>query len=435
MIKKMKRLFFSVSLLAAGAFLYPNNCYAQKDDFTLTIIRTPTEDIEILQRTKPVENYTPKVPEFVIKAKNSAFMLAIGGQINPIVGWDLGNDLYSVSNVNFIPSSIPVPAMKGNKAEFFNNPLHSALDFHIVGMPGSANQVVGYIKFQFNGANRNVSINKVYLTYRGFSAGLISTLFKDGASIPNTIDTQGPNGAVSTNSYQVGYYSNSYNGWSFGISIEKPTFNMYSGVYKGNDYPDLDGKQEYGNASQPVPDIPAFVQYQFSANNRIRLSAIMRSFAYRDLYHDKTRNTTGWGVQLSGNIQPCKQILLFYQGTYGQGIGQYIQDTQGLELSYIPKNRKPGYMKATPMMGWLGGINIMPSDNIVIGGMFSQARVWDSSHYFTDYKYGLYAAGNVFYKITPYLQYGVEYVWGKHATFSHSHAIDNRIQTTLIFSL
>ena len=77
MIKKMKRVFLLVSLIAAASFLYSTECKAQKDDFTLTIIRTPTEDIEILQRTKPIENYTPKVPEFVIKAKNSAFMLAV----------------------------------------------------------------------------------------------------------------------------------------------------------------------------------------------------------------------------------------------------------------------------------------------------------------------------------------------------------------------
>ena len=91
-------------------------------------------------------------------------------------------------------------------------------------------------------------------------------------------------------------------------------------------------------------------------------------------------------------------------------------------------------MEASEMFGWLLGIRYKFSDKICSNIMFSQARIWDSSPYYSDYRYGLYAAGNIFYNINSYLQYGIEYIWGKHSEFSHESSTDNRIQTTLKFS-
>ena len=431
----MRRVLLFIGIVALSLIGVTKPVCAQESVFSASIIRITEIDYQVLESTKPNAPYTPQVPQFALKAKNGDFIMAIGGFINPILGWDIGNDLYSVSNVNFIPSNIPVPAAKGNKSEFFIDPLHSALDFHVVGLPGTKNQIVGYIKMKFHGQHSAVSISNVYLMYRGFTAGRINTLFQDGAAMPTTIDTQGPNGAVSVHSYQLSYTSNSFNGFNFGVSLELPTFDKYNGVYKGKDYPDLDETQFYGSASQPVPDIPVYAQYLWSKYNRVRVSGILRNFRYRDIVNDQTRNVFGWGVQLSGNLQPCKPLVLYYQATYGQGIGNYIQDLNGLELSYVPKDHQPGKMKASPMMGWLFGAGVKLSPNVSMNAMFSQARVWQTSTYFPDYKYGLYAAGNLFYDITAYLKCGVEYVWGKHAEFGGLSATDNRIQSVIRFSL
>ncbi len=431
----MKRLLFGFSLIVTFINLFPQVIFSQNENFPVVIIKTPLADIEILEDTKPKENYTPQVPQFILKSREGSFIMAIGGRINPIIGWDLGNDLYDVSGIGFVTSSIPIPAAKGNKSVFFSDPLHSALDFHVVGLPGNDNQIAGYIKLQFNAPHKTVAINKVYLMYRGFTVGQANSLFQDGASNPVTIDPQGPNGEVSVTNYIIGYNSKSYGGFSFGISLEKPTFNQYYGIYQGKDYPDFDGQQLYANASQPVPDVPAYLQYQWSENNRVRLSGIVRNFRYVDLKVDKTKDVFGWGLQLSGNIQPFKPLILYYQGTYGQGIGNYINDLAGHPLSYIPKDDEPGEMKASPMLGWLFGASYKFTPKLVSNAMFSQARVWNSSNYYSDYKYGLYAAANVFYHITPYLKCGVEYIWGKHANFDHKSAVDNRLQTTIAFSL
>ena len=153
-----------------------------------------------------------------------------------------------------------------------------------------------------------------------------------------------------------------------------------------------------------------------------------------DIVRDKTHLEVGWGVQLSGNIQPTKPLVLYYQCTYGQGIGNYIKDLNGLTLAYIPKDSEPGKMTTTPMMGFLLGATYSFSPKIDCGIMYSQARVWDSGTYYPSYRYGQYAAVNMLYKITSYLKYGVEYIWGQHATFGDK-ACNTRIQTTLQLSL
>ena len=52
-----------------------------------------------------------------------------------------------------------------------------------------------------------------------------------------------------------------------------------------------------------------------------------------------------------------------------------------------------------------------------------------------NYKYGFYAAGNVFYNISSYLQVGVEYLYGRRGTWNAGSALDNRLQMQIMFTL
>ena len=252
--------------------------------------------------------------------------------------------------------------------------------------------------------------------------------------MPETIDPQGANGAIDVHSYQVSYQKKFDCGIKLGVSLELPTFDKYPGAYYGKDYPSLKGVQFYDDATQPVPDIPAYIEYRGKGMNRVRVSGIMRNFFYRDDKADKTNSVVGWGVQLSGNLQPINPLTFYYQCSYGHGIANYIQDTNGLPLSYIPKNSQPGKMTATPMMGWLAGFSYRFDNDVRILGVYSQARVWDCGDYDPDYKMGQYVAGNVFIPIKEYLQLGVEYLWGKHSEFGGKSAHLSRIQTMLRLS-
>ncbi len=91
------------------------------------------------------------------------------------------------------------------------------------------------------------------------------------------------------------------------------------------------------DVAQLCPDIPVWVEYSWSKWNRIRLSGIYRhSISYRDLLNDRLRGASGWGVMLSGNVQPAKPVILYYQIAYGEG-------HRGLSAGYSWKTSLAGY--------------------------------------------------------------------------------------------
>lgn len=220
-----------------------------------------------------------------------------------------------------------------------------------------------------------------------------------------------------------------------------PSYYTSNGYYRGKDHPKFDGQQVLNdNAEEMFPDIPAWVEYSWSQWNRVRLSGLLRHYAYRDLVAGKRRGVMGWGAMLSGNIQPVKPVIFYYQFAYGKGIGAYLQDIAGKPISFVPDDETPGKMKASPMMGANIGVSINPTSKLQFNAMFSESRIWDVRDYCNalpesqNYKYALYGAVNCFYNITSYLQVGIEYLYGRRVTWNKGGANDSRIQTQLAFT-
>ena len=400
----------------------------------------------ILIKARPRRDETPK---FALRTRDNSFVLSIGGKVNPIMGYDLGNDLYNAPDggISFVTGDIPVPAQAGHKSAFFINPLNGYLDFTVVGFGGTSNQLSAYFKIGTNGVNHSMVLKRAYVTWRNVTVGENETLLSDDDAVsPPTIDPQGPCGDVSTTAYQVAYRSPSYNGFRFAAGVEMPTFYSSEGYYRGKDYRhDFYGIKVTDEASQTIPDIPAWIEYEGSENNRVRVSGIVRNFVYRDLIASKTRHLMGWGVQLSGNFSFWKPLVFDFQGVYGKGIGNYLQDLAGRPLSFTPDNIEVGRMTANPMMGLVFGASYNVSDKLQFNAVGSYSRIWDVGAYAdvddangvagsANYRYSVYAAANCFYSFTPYLKLGIEYLYGHRETYSMGCASDNRIQTQISFT-
>ncbi|MBO4955415.1 MAG: hypothetical protein J6C77_03320 [Muribaculaceae bacterium] len=406
--------------------------------------RVTPEVATILKANRAPEVQPVQTPVFNIATANKNFILTIGGQVNVITGFDIGNNLYKQSDagISFVTSAIPVPATSGHKGDYYINPLNGFVDFQVVGLAGTDNEISGYIKLGTNGINSSVSMQRAYLTYRRFTAGMKLTLFQDAyACQPPTIDPEGPSGCVSTVAYEIGYTSKSYNGFRFAAALDMPSYYNSNGYYRGKDYPEFDDKQVLNdNAEELMPDIPMWVEYSSEGGNRVRLSGIVRRFSYRDLVAGKKRSVMGWGAMISGNLYPSSKFTLYYQAAYGKGIGAYLQDIAGKPISFVPDNENPGKLKASPMMGLNIGVSYNPTKKLQFNAMFSESRIWDVAEYCNalpegqNYKYALYGAVNCFYNITPYLQTGIEYLWGRRKTWNIGGANDSRIQAQIAFS-
>lgn len=82
--------------------------------------RTDAAVKEILNRHRPAENKAIPAPSFALKTKNNKFIMTIGGNINLIFGYDIGNNLYRQpgAGISFVTSAIPVPELKGHATIF-----------------------------------------------------------------------------------------------------------------------------------------------------------------------------------------------------------------------------------------------------------------------------------------------------------------------------
>lgn len=451
---KIKRFWHLAALTALCAMPAAAQETGGDDDVvfesgTIEFVRVTPQVREILEKGRPVEPNSIPTPRFAIRTRDNSFVLSIGGKINPILGYDIGNDLYNSNGVgsNFVTGDIPVPPQPGHKGAFFINPLNAFVDFTVVGLGGTDNQVTGYVKIGMNGASHTALLKRAYVTWRGITAGETATLMADGlAQQPPTIDPQGPCGDVSGTAYQLAYKSPSFGGFSFAVGLEMPTFYSSNGFYRGKDYRhDYFGVKVTDEATQLVPDIPMWIQYQASEQNRIRLSGLLRNFAYRDLISGSTRNLLGWGAMLSGNFSFWKPLTFNFQAVYGEGIANYIQDISGRRLSFTPDDDNLGKMTANPMMGLVFGASYNATSRLQFNVVGSYSRIWNVGDYAVvddqngvagsdNYRYGAYVAANCFYSITSYLQCGVEYLYGRHETYGLGGANDSRVQTQLSFT-
>lgn len=410
---------------------------------SIVLVRTGAVEKSILERGRPRGPREIPTPKFVVKTRDNSFLLTIGGKINVIAGADLGNNLYNTDGggLSFATQAIPVPAREGHKADYFINPLKSQIDFQVVGFGNTDNQLTAYLRICAHDKDAHLKLSRAYIQWRGFLAGQQSTVMQDGMDGANMLEPHGPSGAIDNAPFQLSYHSPLISGFSFAAALEVPSWNSSDGVYRGKDYPTFDGKQvaDYADAEQMVPDIPLYVQYE-SGNNKIRLTGLLRDFTYRDLVTNRRRHTTGWAVALMGKLQPASRLAIYYQMIYGAGIGSYMADISGLPISYIPESTCPGRMKATPMMGYNLGVTVDLGKGWQFNAVGSQSRLWGASVYCMagddtqNYKYTLYAAANVIRQITPYLRWGVEYVWGRRQTWSIGGANDSRLQTQILFT-
>lgn len=67
---------------------------------------------------------------------------------------------------------------------------------------------------------------------------------------------------------------------------------------------------------------------------------------------------------------------------------------------------------------------------------YGQARYYNSHHQLIpdDYKVGNYLAANLFWELTPRLQVGIEYLYGRRTNFDTAHNHANRVDALFQFA-
>ncbi|MDE6399547.1 MAG: porin [Muribaculaceae bacterium] len=404
---------------------YAQSEYPEVRTFRILEFNDSTDYVITLHENAPRLINTPDVPRFALLGKEGKFYLGLGANIKATANYDLGNP---VSNPNlFVTSAIPMTKAPGNGGQFQFSAQQSNIYLNVVALPGTKDQLGAYVSFNFLGDNYTPFLQHAYLKYRGITAGYTYSLFTDAAAGPATIDYEGPNAFTAVIHGMVGYEASfGYKkGWKAGIGLDMPNNSFTNATHTAT-------------VTQRVPDIPFYIQRNWAnGNGWLRLSGIIRNLYYRNETAQKNIDKVGWGVKASGTTPIYGGLSAYYQAVYGEGIASYIQDLTGCGMDLMPDPSDPSAMNPVKAWAAFGSLQYNFTPKFFCTATYSQVRTYadrygDSSvPWKTGYKYAQYILANAFYNVSPIVQVGLEYIYGRRVDFGGSQAHDNRLEAML----
>ncbi len=324
--------FLRLSLLILFIMTCSEGFAQVRDTLKLTIKR---EDVKVKRDTvflfstridtialQPVKTDTSKVAKDInpLDLAGSKYRLRFMGSVRANAYYDFTG---LTNTEGFMPYDIPVGEDKvGGLASVYTGARQTRL-----GVEGSASTKVGniktYIEVDFASANQSLlRLRHAYAEWNFFKLGYSWSTFMDNASLPVTVDFEGPNSALSKR-LGIIRYERKYGQKSIaGISLESPVTDYYNPA----DSLTAD-KSKQGNF-----DIAARYKY-FNKPGHIQVAGIFR----RIQYLDQTEMSTlyGWGILMSLNVNINKKNILFGQYSFGSGIANYYVGFTGRQLDAI----------------------------------------------------------------------------------------------------
>ena len=363
----------------------------------------------------------PEAPYFMFMSRDSQLAMGIGGCVRMRGWYDIGNVIQSNG---FAPYLIPMTPGRIDDKRIGTSPAGTAIFFRVLGRNKMLGHYQLYIEGNFNGYGHvGFQLKKAYAQVRDFTIGYASCTFGDPAAQTPVIDAQGANNKIGNTAVLVRYMHTMRDRWTAAVSVEMPSPQIGA-----------DGTNT-ANISNAWPDGSAFIQYAWGPTSHIRLSGTVRSLGYRDLLTSANHRRAGWGVLLSGVGHPAAPLTVYGTLNYGRGTSSLGGDLLCGNYDLIDNSDSPGHMYAPASLGYQVGVQYNFSTAIFASASFSQSRLYVSHPVAgSEYKYGLWAAANLFWNVTPRIQTGVEIDWGLRRNFDGFARSSRRIGALCQFS-
>jgi len=249
-----------------------------------------------------------------------------------------------------------------------------------------------------------------------FGAGQTWSPFMDPDVFPNSLEYWGPTGMVFFRNVQVRFMPLKGDN-SFTIALERPGASGDAGVFAD--------RIELQNIKPrfPLPDVSA----AYKAGRKwgyVRAAGMLRLIKYDDVLADQfdlSGSATGWGINLSSNLNAGKNDVVRAQFVFGEGIQNYMNDSP-VDVGVV---RQPNNA-LTPVKG-----ETIPITGLVLfldhtwNKQFSSAVGYsrqDNDNTADQapgaFRVGQYALGNLLYYPVPNVMVGGELQWGRRENFS-----------------
>jgi hypothetical protein len=364
----------------------------------------------------------PAAPYFLFMSRDTNLAMGIGGLVRMRGYFDWAG---SVNVAAFSPYFIPVTKDPLTRNNLGTTPAGTALFFRVIGRNKRLGDYQLYIEANFNGyGGRDFHLKKAYAVLNDWTIGYAASTFGDGAAVPPTVDSNGPTMKMDATNVLIRYmHTFKKSGIVVAGSLETPSMSI----------------QEDGSTvaarNQYLPNLAAMVQYEWSRDEHIRLSGIMRFLPYRDMINDKNHQAVGYGVQLSTVFRILPQLKFYGTANTGKSYSNFGGDFLLGKYDLVVDDATPGKLKTTPGFGYFFGLQYNFRPNLFVSTTFGQGRYLPTQDPVgTDYKYGLYSATNIFWNVTPRIMFGAEFNVGKRQDFNGEHGWARRVGALASFS-
>ncbi len=279
------------------------------------------------------------------------------------------------------------------------------------------------------GGGNPFRLRHAFIDFGYFRFGQQNSVFMDGSNWPSLVDFQGPNSWVNQRqpSARVTLPIDDH-GWYWAASIERP----FSDITTNG----------LGVGVQDVPDFATHLRWE-RERGHVQASTVLRTIGYRPTNEDVTRQAA-FGVSGSAVVHPWavlkgtnpvresnptgltrSRILL--QGTWGPGVGRYINDLagQGFDGQVNPMT---GEFELVQAIGWNASYEHWYCENWLSNFTFANALVDNQPNQpGTTYDEARYLAASLWWIPLPRMSLGVEYLWGQRVNLDGQDAESQRL--------
>jgi hypothetical protein len=207
------------------------------------------------------------------------------------------------------------------------------------------------------------------------------------------------------------------------LALERPGASGDQGIYA--DRIELQNIK----ARFPLPDFSG--SYKYSQKwGYVRAAGMLRRIKWDDVLADQfelSGDATGWGLNLSSNINFGKKDVLRMQYVFGEGIQNYMNDSPvdvGIVNNFGDPLR-PIEGKAIPIQGFVGFVDV--NWNSEFSSTFGYS--WQENDNLeaqapNAFRTGHYLLGNILHYPAPNVMVGGELQWGRRENFSDGFTAD-----------
>jgi len=250
-----------------------------------------------------------------------------------------------------------------------------------------------------------------------FGAGQYWSPFTDPDAFPNSLKYWGPTGLEWFRKVQLRWTPINNDNNSFMVAFERPGASGDAGVYAN--------RVELQNIKPrfPVPDLSA----AYKAKQKwgyVRAAGQLREIKWDDVLDDQfdlSGSATGWGINLSSNLNMGKNDVLRAALVFGEGIENAMNDSPvDIGVQNNPGNAvTPIVGKPLPIVAYSVFVDHKWNDHYTSAFGYSRQDIDNTDAQApTAFKTGQYMLGNILCTPVPSVMFGGEFQWGRRENFS-----------------